>query len=303
MLSVHRKRGVRYALLTVVLLILALGGVTACGQGATGSSSTPTAAPTTAATSQPSMAAITITAVDFSYTLPQTVPAGLVDITFVNSGTQLHQAQLVQLNSGVTYDQFHSALLQKGLLVMRTLGKLMGGPNITAPGKSSEVILNLPAGQYVAVCPIPAKDGVRQYLKGMISSFTVTASSSNAQPAAPTATGQVALKSFSIDLPASISAGAITWQVTNTGQEPYELNVVKLAPGKTAQNVSAFYTHPSGPPPFVNIGGMASISTGLSGWVKLDLTAGNYVALSQVLDKATGKPDFLLGMITPFSVQ
>ena len=303
MLYVQRNRVARHILLPMVLLILSLGVVVACGQTTTGSSSTPTPAPTTAATSQPSIAAITITAVDFSYTLPQTVPAGLVDITFVNSGTELHQAQLVQLNSGVTFDQFHSALLQKGLLVMRTLGTLIGGPNITAPGQSSEVILNLPAGQYVALCPIPAKDGIRQYLKGMISSFTVTAPSSTGQAAAPSATGQVVLKSFSIGLPGTIAAGSVTWQVMNTGQEPYELNIVKLAPGKTAQDVSAFYTHPSGPAPFVNIGGMAAISPGFSGWVKLDLAAGNYVALSQVLDKATGKPDFLLGMITSFTVQ
>jgi hypothetical protein len=303
MLYAQRHRGVRHLLLSVVLLIVSLGGIVACGQNAAGSSPTPTSAPSTAATSQPSIAAITITAVDFSYTLPQTVPAGLVDITFVNNGTQLHQAQLVQLNTGVTYDQFHSALLQKGLLVMRTLGTLMGGPNITAPGQSSEVILNLPAGQYVALCPIPAKDGVRQYLKGMITSFTATASTGASQPSAPTATGQVVLKSFSIGLPATIATGSITWQVMNTGQEPYELNIVKLAPGKTAQDVSAFYTHPSGPPPFVNIGGMAAISSGFSGWVKLDFAAGNYVALSQVLDKATGKPDFLLGMIASFTVQ
>jgi hypothetical protein len=327
MLFGQRNRGVRHVLLPVVLLILALGGVVACGQSATGSSPTPTPAPSAAATSQLSIAAITITAVDFSYSLPQRVLAGLVDITFVNSGTQLHQAQLVQLNSGVTYDQFQSALLQKGLLVMRTLGTLRGGPNITAPGQSSEVVLNLPAGQYVALSPIPAKDGVRQYLKGMITSFTATASTSAGQPSAPPATGQVVLKSFSIGLPATIAAasitsqvrpgkhppadyqtatiaaGSITWQVVNVGQEPYELNIVKLAPGKTTQDVSAFYTHPSGPPPFVNIGGIAAISPGFSGWVKLELAAGNYVALSQVLDKATGKPDFLLGMIASFTVQ
>ena len=301
MMSVHRKRGMRYVFLSVLLLIVSLGGVVACGQQTTAGS--PTSTSRTAATSQPSIAAVTITGRDFSYDLPQTVPSGLVDITFVNNGTQIHQAQLVLLNSGVTYDQFHSALFQKGLLVMRSLGKLMGGPNITAPGRSSEVILNLPAGQYVAMCPIPAKDGVRQYLKGMISSFTVTAPAGAGQPSAPTTTGQVVLKSFRIGLPATIAAGSITWQVMNTGQEPYELNIVKLAPGKTAQDVSAFYIHPSGPPPFVDIGGMAAISPGLSGWAKLNLAAGNYVALSQVLDKATGKPDFTLGMITSFTVQ
>jgi hypothetical protein len=48
-----------------------------------------------------------------------------------------------------------------------------GGPNITLPGKSSEVVLNLPAGQYAVLSPIPAKDGVRQCLKGMIAPLGV----------------------------------------------------------------------------------------------------------------------------------
>src|SRR5579864_947281 len=137
MLFVGRKRVVRYVVLPALLLMLSLGAVVACGQTTGGSSTTPTTAPTTAATSQPSIARITITAVELSYTIPQPVPAGLVDITFVNNGTQSHLAQLVQLNSGVTYDQFHSALLQKGLLVMRTLGTIMGGLNGTPPGQSS----------------------------------------------------------------------------------------------------------------------------------------------------------------------
>ena len=79
--------------------------------------------------------------------------------------------------------------------------------------------------------------------------------------------------------------------------------MLNLAPGKTAQDVKAFLTHPSGPPPFVDIDGMAAISPGFSGWVKLNLAAGNSVALSQVLDKVTGKPDFLLGMISSFTVE
>lgn len=47
---------------------------------------------------------------------------------------------------------------------------------------------------------------------------------------------------------------------------------------------------------------MASISPGLTGWVNVNLVAGNYVALSLVIDKATGKADYQLGMITSFTV-
>ena len=302
MVSIHRNRGARSVLFTIVMLMLSLGGLVACGQTTAGSSSSPTTAPSTAATSQPT--AMTITAMEYSFALPQTVPAGLIDITLVNNGTQPHVAQLVLLKSGVTLDQFQRALLQKGLLVMRTLGIILGGPNVAAPGQRSEVILNLPGGQYAVVSPALGKDGKRDYQKGIIASFTVTGSAPTGQAATPTASAQITMQSFSYrGIPASVAAGAVTWQVTNAGTEPYEFDVLKLAPGKTAQDVIAFLTHPSGPPPFVDIGGMASISPGISGWVKFNLTAGTYVALSHVFDKATGKPEFLLGMITTFTVQ
>jgi hypothetical protein len=304
MLFVGRNRVVRHVLLPVVLLILSLGSLVACGQTTTGSSSTPTSAPTSAATSQPSIAVMTVTATEYSFALPQTVPAGLVDMRLMNNGTLPHAAQLVQLNSAVTFGQFQSALLQKGLLVMRTLGTIAGGPNVADPGQSSEVILKLSGGQYAVVSPVPGKDGKRDFQKGMIASFAVTGPAPTSQAVTPTATAQITMQSFSYSgVPATVSAGAVTWQVMNAGQEPYEFDVVKLAPGKTAQDVIAFDTHPSGPPPFVDIGGMCSISPGLSGWVKFNLTAGNYVALSHVFDKATGKPEFLLGMITSFTVQ
>lgn len=286
----------RRVLLLVFMLLLSLGGLVACTQ-----STTSTSAPT--ATSQQAMQAITIKAMDFSYELPQTISAGLVDITLVNSGAELHVAQFVHLNDGVTFEQFQSTLKQKGLLAMRQIGTIAGGPNITPPGQSTEVILNLAAGTYAVLCPIPAKDGVRQYLKGMITTFTTTGSSAPAQGQAVHTDATVMLKSFSFDIPATVPSGSLTWKVMNVGQEPYEMNVVKLATGKTEKDVIAFYTHPVGPPPFHYRGGMGSISPGVSGWVKLQLVAGNYVVLSQVLDKATGKPQFLLGMITTFTVQ
>lgn len=225
-------------------------------------------------------------------------------MTLVNNGTLPHAAGLILLNSGVTFDQFQSALLNKGLLVMRTLGKIMGGANVAAPGKSSEVILNLPTGQYIVMSAVLGKDGKRDFQKGMITSLAVTGSATTGQSATPIASAQITMRSFSYSgIPANVAAGAVIWQVTNVGTEPYEFYVVKLAPGKTAQDIIAFYAHPSGPPPFISVGGMSSISPGLSGWVKFNLATGNYVAFSRVFDKVTGKSQFLLGMLTSFTVQ
>jgi hypothetical protein len=132
--------------------------------------------------------------------------------------------------------------------------------------------------------------------------LSVSGASNTAQVQPPSPDRPILLRGFSITVPGTIKVGTETWRVSNQGDQPYEFNLLRLAPGKTEQDVIAFYTAPSGPPPFVNLGGMAAISPGITGWVKVPLEAGNYVALSLVIDRATGKPDFLLGMITAFSV-
>jgi hypothetical protein len=76
-----------------------------------------------------------------------------------------------------------------------------------------------------------------------------------------------------------------------------------LMPGKTMKDALAFVQKPAGLPPFGDAGGMGALNPGLSGWVKLNLTSGNYVALCFVPDRTTGTPHFALGMITSFSVQ
>ena len=88
-----------YRLLIPVLLAVfpLVSLLTACGGG--GTTTTPTPSPT----SQP-LPAITITAKDYSFEMPNSLPAGLVAITLINAGTQPHQATLAQLRPGVTPD-------------------------------------------------------------------------------------------------------------------------------------------------------------------------------------------------------
>ncbi len=63
----------------VLVLFLLIGMLAACSVTSQGSASpTPT--------SKPSLATMAITAKDFSFDMPATLPAGLVDITMTNEG-------------------------------------------------------------------------------------------------------------------------------------------------------------------------------------------------------------------------
>ena len=296
MLSMHsivRRRGWMSALMLLIVASL----LAACG------ASTSTSSPYTPA-SQPAATVpqVTITAKDFSFAMPDTLPTGLVDITLTNQGTQPHQAQLERLNNGVTQAQVLAAF-KKGPEAFLPLLSSYGGANAVDPGQSQEVILTLAQGQYVMLCFVSGPDHIPHVLKGMYKFFTVTGPSNANQVSQPQVNGQVMLREFSIVLPASIPAGPLMLQVTNRGTQPHEMDLFKLMPGKTMQDALAFLQKPAGPPPFEDAGGMGALNPGMSGWVKLNLTSGNYVALCFVPDRTTGTPHFALGMITSFSVQ
>ncbi|HZT99364.1 MAG TPA: hypothetical protein VFA10_06870 [Ktedonobacteraceae bacterium] len=280
-------------LIGVLLILMSLVTVAACAQSSAGNSPRPIG--------RPSVPAITIKAMNYSYDQPQTVSAGMVDITLVNNGTEPHQDNIVRLHDGVTFAQFQAALLKQGDLGAVELGTFYGGPNAILPGKSQEVILNLPAGHYVSVCFVRGSDNVPHYMKGMLTQFTVVGSPGESQ--IPRADGEIVLQNFSYVLPGTLPSGPITLKVTSRGSQTHEVTLVQLAPGKSMQDVIAFLQHPAGPPPFELAGGLAAIAPQESAWLKLNLQPGKYGTLCFVTDPTTGKPHFMLGMIAQFTVQ
>ena len=99
-----------------------------------------------------------------------------------------------------------------------------------------------------------------------------------------------------------MKAGKQIWSVTNKGQQLHEINLMKLSTGKTIDDVMAWVMQPAGPPPFMNVGGFQGINPGATGWMELDLAAGEYIAICHIPDPATGKAHEQLGMVLPFTV-
>ncbi len=123
-----------------------------------------------------------------------------------------------------------------------------GGPGTIDPHGSSEVTLDLKPGTYALACFIAGPDGVPHLAKAMLKSLQVTPPSAAATM--PTVQGTFTLQDFSIDVPSTLPTGTSTYRVVNHGPQIHELNVVKLQPGKTAEDALAWDTSPSGPPPF-----------------------------------------------------
>jgi hypothetical protein len=253
------------------------------------------------AQSAPAAVQVTLKGHDFSFEAPDQIAAGAVTLNFTNAGQEPHHAQVVRLNDGVTMEQLQAAL-KKSETEAFPLMAFAGGPGAVFPNQSSSVTLDLSPGQYALLCFFTSNDGTPHFAKGMLKPLTINAATS-AKAAPPKADLTISMKDFHFELPAEIKAGKQVWKITNDGPQPHELQVLKLALGKTVDDMAVFFEKGEGTPPFDTFGGMQGLNQGMSGWLNLDLQPGTYVAICYIPDPKTGQPHFALGMLMPFTVK
>lgn len=244
---------------------------------------------------------ITVRATDFAFEIPATIRAGFVAVDLVNAGAEPHHAQLMRLNEGVTPAQFQEAL-QKGPEAALPLVTLVGGPGVVATRGRQRVSLDLVPGTYVIACFVESPDGTPHVAKGMLSIFTVTGRAGRSGQLQ--SAGDIVLSDFAFAFPKNFT-GRGTYRVVNRGAQPHEVGFLRLAPGKTLEEVKAFFAGqaPAGPPPIIPAGGTQGLHRGLSNYVRLNLAPGTYMAVCFIPDPASGKPHTELGMITTFQVK
>ncbi|MEO7368230.1 MAG: hypothetical protein ABIZ36_09755 [Gemmatimonadaceae bacterium] len=275
------------------------------------------AAPQNLASAAPPIVRLSIAGHTFQ--APDTIIAGWTTFRFANHGDDIHYAHIVRLDSKRTVPE----LLEAYALAIRTSGarpawvKRFGGPGGAAPGDSSNVTEYLEPGSYVWICPVEDSSGTPHFSKGEFTTFVVRATSPNAtgQASAPVASAGIRLTDFTFTLEAPLKAGHQTISVQNGGMQPHDLVMLKLAPGKTLDEVRRFLNperarrpdeasqpHPS----FESLvakggGGIAAIASGMKVFFAADLPAGDYV-LACMATAPDGRSHIEHGMIQQIRV-
>jgi uncharacterized cupredoxin-like copper-binding protein len=218
----------------------------------------------------------------------------------VNTGTELHQAQLIKLENGKTLDDLGKAMQHQG--PPPSWMKFLGGPNGIAPGQEANATAVLTPGQYAYLCFIPSADGKIHFSKGMVRPFEVTAASAAATDLpAPDVTIKLMDHGFEWSQP--LTAGRRTIMVENAGPQPHELVLLKLAPGKTTEDFGKWAeTGMKGPPPAEPLGGVVALDQGGRGTFEVDLKPGDYGLICFVPDAKDGKPHLVHGMMKNLKV-
>lgn len=248
---------------------------------------------------------VTLTAAEFSFSGPDTIPAGLTTLRLVNAGKELHHAMLVRLGGGHTVAEF-----QAGMQAMMAHPgpapdwvQFSGGPNATTPGDTANVTETLEPGTYVVLCVIPGPDGVPHVAKGMLRTLVV-APSTVASAAEPAAQDSMTLADYSFQLTRPLAAGTTAIRVYNAAQQPHEVVVAALLPGKSAKDfVDWELGGEKGPLPTGKwLGGVGAVMPGGHATFSLALTPGNYLLLCFFPDAKDGKAHLVHGMAQQITI-
>jgi hypothetical protein len=246
-----------------------------------------------AAAPPPAPNMVHVTATDYAFQAPDTLPSGVTTFHLMNEGKEPHHVVLVKLAFADFQKTNLAGPLPPDLVVL-------GGPNAAPPGGTAEATVDLTPGGYTLVCLIPAADGQLHMMKGMARPLVVTQGSSTA--AMPVADITVKLSDYAFEITGPLTAGRHVVRVEDAGPQMHELVFLKLEPGKTVQQAVAWLEKPEGPPPGSLINGASPMTAGVVNTTTVDLSAGEYGLVCFVSDSKDGKPHIVHGMIKQITV-
>ena len=246
-------------------------------------------------------APVIVTATDYRFDMPDTLPAGPTKFQLVNHGRELHHLFLVRLSDGKTAADLAAAMKRPGPLPSWAVEE--GGPNGADPATTSlATIVDLEPGRYAAMCIIPGPDGIPHVMKGMIRDLVVRPVTQRvAAERMPSTT--ISLVDYAFQPSRPLIGGHHLVLVRNDGKQAHELEIAKLLPGKTPRDLASWAGKMAGPPPAHFIGGVSPIAPGKSNELALDLSPGHYVFLCFVPDAKDGKPHVAHGMVSDFVIR
>jgi hypothetical protein len=267
-----------------------------------------------------------VTAVDYAFRAPDAIPSGWTTIRFTNDGEEPHFVFMSRLPEGRTVEDYErdlSAPFSRAWYAVRDgqsspdealerlFGELpewfaalemLGGPGLTAPGLSTETMMNLEPGNYVLECYAKTADGEIHYMEGMVRPLVVREERSAAAP--PAADIRITLANFTMAVEGEPGRGPHTVAV-HAAENPeggfgHSVHLARLGPDTDVDDVVRWmnWFDIDGlrtPAPAQFMGGVHATPKGHTTYFRVDLEPGRYLLVSE----ATGH----LGVVKEFTVR
>jgi hypothetical protein len=228
---------------------------------------------------------VRISVANRAFQAPDTIDAGWTTLRFTNETDEdVHYAHFVRLDSGRSVQE----LVEHYAKAVRESGARpswivrFGGPGGAGPHQTASVTQNLVPGSYVWICPVENEKGEPHFGVGEDRQFGVRATHAETAEAAaePVASATIRLVAYGFTPDSSMmKAGRHTIRVENKGAEPHDMNMMKLVPGRTLEDLQRFMNperarrpgDKNAPPPPLHeigtmVGGVAAMSPSMSAY-------------------------------------
>lgn len=234
---------------------------------------------------------------------PDTVKAGLVEISLKNTGQKPHDALFVRIEGNHSAQELVDVVSSESA-PPPDWARLRGGVTAASPGQTKTAQVVLPPGSYYLIDPGSDENNNSFAKAGAVRPLQVTGTASKA--AMPKASAAITASDYSFSVPANLKAGTATFEFRNTGAQPHLLVAAPIPAGKTIEDVKAAFASndPSGPPPldFEKATGAQAIDGGASEVTTMTFEKGSYAFICFLNNRGGGPPHFTLGMLQAVTV-
>jgi len=217
---------------------------------------------------------VDIVAGNYYLRAPDTIPAGLTTFR-LRDHQGSHIAVLVRLDSG------HTAA---DLLRSRREGHprppwmhFLGGPGFPAPGGTANATMVLTPGNYVLICDVADRDGVRHFEKGMFHPIVVSASPKSREAVLPTPDAIVTMRDYNFAFSRPLRAGDRALRIENGGSVMHEFRLVHVLPGHTGKESLTWKPGGKTSRPDEDVAAIVGLMPGGQATTTVPLIAGEYV--------------------------
>lgn len=238
----------------------------------------------------------------YRMTAPAEVAAGVVKVTFTNSGKIPHDAQLFRIDGNHTQDEVADTIRIDPAPTPEWL-HAEGGVGTLTGGHSASVTVHLAVGTYFVMDTGVDEDSIPFAKAGAALPLAVVGTSDGL----PAGGAAITEREYAFDIP-NLRAGSATVRVDNAGSQVHQFLAAPLVPGRTIDDVRREFTstgEPQGPSALdLNKAvSVARLDPGRSLVTTLTLKRGTYVFVCLLSDRAGGPRHVNLGMIAQVSVQ
>ena len=243
--------------------------------------------------SSPGASLLRVVASDYAFTVASPPPAGLVIVRLVNRGHEMHHLELSPVPDSLSLRDYYELATgdQPSPLIHD-----VGGPNLTTPGDSSEVMLRLRPGRYILTCWVNAADGNPHLMRGMMAEVRV--GQVQTELPTPTAGATISASDYKFVVDGQLHRGANVVRFENAGPQEHDIQFLRLTGGQSTATIAEWAKRGGiGAPTRSVVGGSSGIEMGRHVWFTLTLHPGRYAIFCFVPDGKDGKMHLLHGML------